>query len=97
MSTRKRNLRVDQVPHEHLRAGVASGGWTAGVFVKNLFNRAADYGDVVTAAEFVPGQTRFVVAQPRTRRLGAAPELWWRLIRSGGHVCNFTSALTDII
>ena len=49
-----------------LRAGLHSGDWTTTLFVKNLFNTAANYGDIVTVAGVVPGQTRLVVAQPRT-------------------------------
>jgi len=49
-----------------LRGGLHFGDWTTTLFVKNLLNRAADYGDVVAASGVVPGQTRLVVAQPRT-------------------------------
>jgi len=50
----------------NLRGGLEFGHWSATLFVRNLFNRAANYGDVVTAAGVVPGQSRLVVAQPRT-------------------------------
>jgi outer membrane receptor protein involved in Fe transport len=49
-----------------LRAGLQFHDWTTTLFIENLFNRAANYGDIVTAAGLVPGQTRLVVAQPRT-------------------------------
>ena len=49
-----------------LRAGLHVGDWTTTLFAANLFNAAASYGDVVAAAGVVPGQTRLVVAQPRT-------------------------------
>ena len=49
-----------------LRGGLHFGGWTTTLFVNNLLNKAANYGDIVTAAGVVPGQTRLVVAQPRT-------------------------------
>jgi outer membrane receptor for ferric coprogen and ferric-rhodotorulic acid len=49
-----------------LRGGLHFGDWTTTLFVKNVFNRAANYGDIVAAAGVVPGQTRLVVAQPRT-------------------------------
>jgi hypothetical protein len=53
-----------------LRSGLDFGAWTTTLLIKNVFNRAANYGDVVTAAGVVPGQTRLVVAQPRTIALG---------------------------
>lgn len=56
-----------------LRGGLRSGAWTATVFIKNLGNTVANYGDLVPAAGTVPGHTRFVVAQPRTVGL----ELQW--------------------
>jgi len=49
-----------------LRGGLQSGDWMTTLFIKNVFNRAANYGDIVTAAGVVPGQPRLVVAQPRT-------------------------------
>jgi outer membrane receptor protein involved in Fe transport len=49
-----------------LRGGLQLHDWTATLFAKNLLNKAANYGDVVGAAGLVPGQTRLVVAQPRT-------------------------------
>ncbi len=49
-----------------LRGGLQFSDWTTTLFVKNLFNKAANYGDIVTAAGVVPGQSRLVVAQPRT-------------------------------
>jgi outer membrane receptor protein involved in Fe transport len=49
-----------------LRGGLQFHDWTTTLFIKNLFNTAANYGDLVTAAGVVPGQTRLVVAQPRT-------------------------------
>jgi outer membrane receptor protein involved in Fe transport len=49
-----------------LRGGLQFHDWTATLFAQNLFNKAANYGDVVGAAGLVPGQTRLVVAQPRT-------------------------------
>jgi len=49
-----------------LRGGLHFGDWTTTLFVENLFNRAANYGDLVAAAGVVPGKTRLVVAQPRT-------------------------------
>ena len=49
-----------------LRGGLQSGDWVTTLFIKNVFNRAANYGDIVTAAGVVPGQSRLVVAQPRT-------------------------------
>jgi outer membrane receptor protein involved in Fe transport len=56
-----------------LRGGLQFHDWTTTLFIKNLLNRAANYGDIVTATGVVPGQTRFVVAQPRTVGL----ELQW--------------------
>jgi outer membrane receptor for ferric coprogen and ferric-rhodotorulic acid len=49
-----------------LRGGLHFGDWTTTLLVKNVLNRAANYGDIVSAAGVVPGQTRLVVAQPRT-------------------------------
>jgi len=49
-----------------IRGGLSCGDWTATLLVKNVFNRAANYGDVVAAAGVLPGQSRLVVAQPRT-------------------------------
>lgn len=49
-----------------LRGGLHFGDWTTTLVVKNVLNTAANYGDIVTAAGVVPGQTRLVVAQPRT-------------------------------
>jgi len=49
-----------------LRGGLQFHDWTATLFAQNLLNKAANYGDVVAAAGVVPGQTRLVVAQPRT-------------------------------
>jgi iron complex outermembrane receptor protein len=49
-----------------LRGGLHFGEWTTTLFVKNLLNRPANYGDIVTAAGTVPGHARLVVAQPRT-------------------------------
>jgi iron complex outermembrane receptor protein len=56
-----------------LRGGLQFHDWTTTLFIKNLLNRAANYGDIVTATGVVPGQTRLVVAQPRTVGL----ELQW--------------------
>jgi hypothetical protein len=50
----------------NLRGGLHFGDWTTTLFVENLFNTAANYGDIVAATGVVPGQTRLVVAQPRT-------------------------------
>jgi outer membrane receptor protein involved in Fe transport len=49
-----------------LRGGLQFHDWTTTLFIKNLSNRAANYGDIVAATGVVPGQTRLVVAQPRT-------------------------------
>jgi len=49
-----------------LRGGLQFHDWTATLYIENLLNSAANYGDLVTAAGVVPGQTRLVVAQPRT-------------------------------
>jgi hypothetical protein len=49
-----------------LRGGLQFHDWTATLFARNLLNKAANYGDVVAAAGVTPGQTRLVVAQPRT-------------------------------
>jgi iron complex outermembrane recepter protein len=49
-----------------LRGGLQFSDWTATLFIKNVFNRAANYGDIVGAAGVIPGQTRLVTAQPRT-------------------------------
>jgi len=50
----------------NLRGGLHFGDWTTTLFVENLLNTAANYGDIVAATGVVPGQTRLVAAQPRT-------------------------------
>jgi outer membrane receptor protein involved in Fe transport len=54
-----------------LHGGLHFDNSTAGLFVTNLFNKPANYGDLVTAAGTVPGRPRLVVAQPRTLGLEA--------------------------
>jgi iron complex outermembrane receptor protein len=60
-----------------VRTGLKTSQWNFTLFAKNLFNRAANFGDVVTDVGVVPGQVRLAVAQPRTlgveieRRFGA--------------------------
>jgi iron complex outermembrane receptor protein len=60
-----------------LRSGLRTDAWTFTLFAKNLLNKAANYGDVVTTVGLYPGQSRLLIAQPRTigleieRRLGS--------------------------
>lgn len=68
-------LRRDAYSLMSLRGGLHLAQWTTTLFIENLFNKAANYGDVVLAAGLVPGQTRLVVAQPRTVGL----EVQWSL------------------
>ena len=62
-----------------MRTGLRANPWSYTLFCKNLFNRAANYGDVVTAVGIIPDQSRIAVAQPRTigldisRSFGASP------------------------
>jgi outer membrane receptor protein involved in Fe transport len=49
-----------------LRMGINKDAWSFTLFAKNLFNRAANFGDIVTAVGVVPGQERLVAEPPRT-------------------------------
>ena len=49
-----------------LRTGLRTSEWRFTLFAKNLFNRAANFGDIVTAVGAIPGQSRLAVEQPRT-------------------------------
>lgn len=61
-----------------LRTGIRTGNWTTTLFAKNLFNKAANYGDLVSDVGLVPGSPRIVVSQPRTVGLEVA-------LQFGGH------------
>jgi outer membrane receptor protein involved in Fe transport len=49
-----------------LRTGLRTSPWNFTLFAKNLFNKAANFGDIVTDVGVIPGQARLAVAQPRT-------------------------------
>jgi len=60
-----------------LRTGLRTSQWNFTLFAMNLFNRAANFGDIISDVGVIPGQVRLAAAQPRTlgveieRRFGA--------------------------
>jgi len=49
-----------------LRTGLRTSPWNFTIFAKNLFNKAANFGDIVSDVGVIPGQVRLAVEQPRT-------------------------------
>ncbi len=49
-----------------LRSGLRTADWIFTIFSKNLFNKAANFGDIVSDVGVIPGQVRLAVEQPRT-------------------------------
>lgn len=50
----------------NLRTGADLDGWQLAFFIKNLTNKAADFGDVPPLVVQLPGRPRIAINQPRT-------------------------------
>lgn len=55
----------------NLRTGADIGGWEVAFFVKNLTDKAADFGDVPPLVVQLPGRPRIAINQPRTAGIEA--------------------------